>query len=55
MDLKRLEAQGLIEKASFSSGQVRSNLYCSAPDQTGLTFVFIKDILWISSQEVSLW
>jgi uncharacterized protein (UPF0332 family) len=26
MDLKRLEAQGFIEKASFSSGQIKSNL-----------------------------
>ena len=26
MDLKRLEAQGLIEKANFSAGQVKANL-----------------------------
>ena len=26
MDLKRLEAQGLIEKAKFSGGQIKSNL-----------------------------
>ena len=26
MDLKRLEAQGLTERASFSRGQVKSNL-----------------------------
>ncbi|NWF57204.1 MAG: HEPN domain-containing protein [Syntrophaceae bacterium] len=26
MDLKRLEAQGYIEKANFSSGQIKSNL-----------------------------
>ena len=26
MDLKRLEAQGLIEKANFSAGQIKSNL-----------------------------
>ncbi len=26
MDLKRLEAQGNIEKASFSAGQIKSNL-----------------------------
>jgi hypothetical protein len=26
MDLKRLEAQGLIEKAAFSCGQIRANL-----------------------------
>ena len=26
MDLKRLEAQGHIEKANFSAGQIKSNL-----------------------------
>ena len=26
MDLKRLEAQGLIEKANFNAGQIKSNL-----------------------------